>query len=177
MDEGDKSKYELDLWGIKELLHNLANILTMIVLGVIIGKMTECIIFYISYSVLRSFAGGYHANTRLKCYLFSTMMLAVFILTVGTLAEHIAFANVIIVVAAAVILMLAPVDNNNKLLYDKEKITFKRITVAAMLVEIVIYIIVYIFKWNIPAACMAESMMWVSIMVVLGELKLRVKRT
>ena len=39
------------------------------------------------------------------------------------------------------------------------------------------YIIVYIFKWNIPAACMAESMMWVSIMVVLGELKLRVKRT
>ena len=30
MDEGDKSKYELDLWGIKELLHNLANILTMI---------------------------------------------------------------------------------------------------------------------------------------------------
>ena len=57
MDEGDKSKYELDLWGIKELLHNLANILTMIVLGVIIGKMTECIIFYISYSALRSFAG------------------------------------------------------------------------------------------------------------------------
>ena len=53
------------------------NISSALIIGLIFGKFFEAAVFIVAYCSLRSFAGGYHAKTPLRCYVFSVIMLII----------------------------------------------------------------------------------------------------
>ena len=52
----------------------------MIIIGLLFNMICESIIFMVSYSILRIYAGGYHASTPIRCYLFSIVMIVAVLL-------------------------------------------------------------------------------------------------
>ena len=63
------------LYGIKEGLTILQNIIISIVLGILFNNLFQTFIFLIAYIPLRSFAGGYHAASVKKCMVYSLILI------------------------------------------------------------------------------------------------------
>ena len=70
-DEKHTDNYELYEYAIYILLSSAFHIATVIVLGLVVNLLTESLVFYLSFIVIRKFAGGYHAKTPTRCYIIS----------------------------------------------------------------------------------------------------------
>lgn len=73
--EGDTEKY---IYGINQIFVSVLNVSSTLIIGWIFSVVLEIEVFMTTYIPLRSFAGGYHAKTPLRCYLLSLMMLKIF---------------------------------------------------------------------------------------------------
>lgn len=111
-------------FGIEVTLLKLLHYISYIVIAVCMNRIFEfCIIFAVFY-IFRKNVGGFHAKTRLGCYLFSCTLIA------GSLwVTKIAFnLNIIYIITAVDIVILhflAPVQNANRELDEEEIIFFK----------------------------------------------------
>lgn len=120
-------------YGIEISISSFLNIFLVLLLGIIINHIAESIIFLLLFILIRSFTGGYHADTYFRCNL---LMCTTFILT--ALANSI-FSNkfslliiiVLICVTELIVSILGPIENKNKPIDDSKKIKLK-ITGTAM---------------------------------------------
>ncbi len=129
---------ELYIFGVNQFLNMLLNILTALFIGILFGETLQIILFMLAYIPLRSYAGGWHSRTPLRCYIFSVIMLIV--VSVGMkylyMAEWVYY--VILAAAASVVLILASVEDRNKPLDEIEHKIYKRRTVIITAAELII---------------------------------------
>ncbi len=64
---------EIYIYGINQILVSVLNVLSALIIGLILGTFFEVVVFMAAYIPLRIFAGGYHAKTPLRCYIFSVI--------------------------------------------------------------------------------------------------------
>lgn len=120
-------------YGIEISISSLLNIVLVVIAGILIHHIIESIVFLSLFILIRSFTGGYHADTYFRCNL---LMCTTFILT--ALANSI-FSNkfslsiiiVLICVTELIVSILGPIENKNKPIDDSKKIKLK-ITGTAM---------------------------------------------
>ena len=65
---------EVYVYGIHQSLIILSNLAITIILGVISSMIWESIVFMFAYISIRIYAGGYHAETQLRCYVVSILI-------------------------------------------------------------------------------------------------------
>ena len=103
-------------YGIEISISSFLNIFLVLLLGIIINHIAESIIFLLLFILIRSFTGGYHADTYFRCNL---LMCITFILTVWS---NCMFSNklslsiiiVLIFVTELIVSVLGPIENKNK---------------------------------------------------------------
>lgn len=103
-------------YGIEISISSLLNIVLVVIAGILIHHIIESIVFLSLFILIRSFTGGYHADTYFRCNL---LMCTTFILT--ALANSI-FSNkfslliiiVLICVTELIVSILGPIENKNK---------------------------------------------------------------
>lgn len=141
-DESSRDNYELYEYAIYIVISSLLHIVTVVILGLIFSLIIESSLFYLSFIAIRKFAGGYHASTPSRCYLFSLTvsaavlaLLKLMLLYDGWIME--AAAAGFGLVFLAVIICLSPLESENNPLNDREKRVYKKI---AVLNSIIIYI-------------------------------------
>ena len=65
-------------YGVEVILCDIVDVIVVLISGIIFGKMTEALWYYVNFLVLRSATDGYHAKTLLACKLcMAIMMIAV----------------------------------------------------------------------------------------------------
>lgn len=129
-DEKHTDNYELYEYAIYILLSSAFHIATVIVLGLVFNLLTESLVFYLSFIVIRKFAGGYHAKTPTRCYIVSiitiVLMLCIikWILIINYLSIYYSlfFSELVCVL---ILCFLSPLDTENKLLNGKERTIYK----------------------------------------------------
>lgn len=108
-------------YGIQNLLIFLFNLFSFMVIGAIFHTIMYTVVFILFYSVLRIYAGGYHASTAMRCYFISNVIVLMFII----LFKNLPINNVVSCISAfccyTYIFMFAPVDTQNKHLDQLEK--------------------------------------------------------
>jgi accessory gene regulator B len=67
-------------YGIQNLLIFLFNLFSFMVIGAIFHTIMYTAVFILFYSVLRIYAGGYHASTAMRCYFISNIIVLIFII-------------------------------------------------------------------------------------------------
>ena len=67
-------------YGIQNLLIFLFNLFSFMVIGAIFHTIMYTVVFILFYSVLRIYAGGYHASTAMRCYFISNFIVLMFII-------------------------------------------------------------------------------------------------
>lgn len=111
-------------FGIEITLLKLLHYISYITIALCMDRVWEFLVIFAVFYCFRRNAGGYHAKTRLGCYLFSCSLIAGS-LWLTRIDFHI---NVIYVIAAAdlvILHFLAPVQNANRTLDEEEVIFFK----------------------------------------------------
>ena len=162
----DKDLYE---YGLNQSFILLANIFTTILVGWIFNMMIESIIFLLAFVPLRSYAGGYHAKTPLRCYVLSVIMISITLLLIRMPVWGLLSVVFITTTATGVILVFAPVEDINKPLKQTEKKEYKR---RINFILATLLGLVYLF-WSIEhqiSICIMSALVMGAVMVLLGKL-------
>ncbi|RGH61980.1 hypothetical protein DXD93_09660 [Ruminococcus bromii] len=128
-DEKHTDNYELYEYAIYIILSSAFHMATVIVLGLVFNLLTESLVFYLSFIVIRKFAGGYHAKTPVRCYAFSVIS-SIIVLCLIKLSNSVCFifTYVLIVLelfSVVLILLISPLDTENNPLNSREKKSYK----------------------------------------------------
>lgn len=111
----------------------------------------ECFVFTLIFVPLRSYAGGYHAETRLRCFIQSMLTLALALGTIKILTIYrILFIPLSLIAAAlsVVIWRLSPVDTENKRLNKEERGIFRKKARITLIIEIIAAVVTYIVGFS-----------------------------
>ncbi len=114
-------------YGLESSLKQLINVLTTVVLGAFFNLIIESIVFLICFSLIRTYAGGYHCKKALNCYFFSSgIIIFVLLLIKFTPNEFTVIISLILLfISIPVLLKFAPVEALEKPLDDEEKSHFR----------------------------------------------------
>lgn len=152
------------------LLSTVANLLILILFTLLTKKYLESIIFIMTFLLLRSAVGGYHAKTHIKC---CAGLVVIYLVMIAFLAYVPELLLVIIGVPFALlsgmsIIFLSPQDSQNKPLTKIERIKYKKQSSTRLSILILTYFILIIFKRNFSAFALSYSLTAISILLWLG---------
>ena len=164
---------EIYIYGINQILVSVLNVSSALIIGLIFGVFFEITVFMAAYIPLRSFAGGYHAKTPLRCYIFSVIMLIVVSIGMKYLYMTEWVYYVVLAAAASVVLILSPVEDRNKPLDETEHKVYKRRTVLIMTVELFIALLLKLAVLDTLFVAIVYSFIVLSLMLVTGKVKNR----
>ncbi len=116
----DESAFFTFAFGL--MLSQAFGIATCLIIGAIFQCIIESIIYLLFFIPLRTFSGGFHAGSHLKCYVSSVLLFgfSVFLgVYIGVLLQLFVIAIVFACCALAV-LLTAPAEDKNKPLSEPE---------------------------------------------------------
>lgn len=169
----DSDENELYIFGVNQCLNMLLNILTALFIGILFGETLQILLFMLAYIPLRSYAGGWHSRTPLRCYIFSVIMLIA--VSVGMKYLYIVEWVYYVVLAAAVsvVLILAPVEDRNKPLDEIEHRVYKKRAALIAAVELVIALMFKVTELDSLFVAVVYSFAVLSLMLIAGKAKNR----
>lgn len=114
---------EICIYGYELIISSLIGAGLVFILGAILRRLIDTVIFIAVFVSTRQYCGGYHANSYFKCIMtFSGVYCVVIALTTIMLNVYGLKVWLLIVIAAgSVIIELSPMENENKPMTDHEK--------------------------------------------------------
>ena len=164
----DKEVYR---YGVQQGLNLTLNILTTIIIGVLCGMVYPSILFLVCYMPLRSFCGGYHAKTHLRCYIYSVIMITSILLVTKYTAFNIFLYEVLVLISLIIILLLAPVEDENKKLDSVEKRVFRKKAYIITFLEVLLYHIFLLTHLTYCYIILCVALFSLSILMIIGSIK------
>ena len=158
-------------YGFFQSVMMILNIVTTLILGIIFQLVIPCILINLVYIPIRTNAGGHHASSPFKCYVNSTIIIAVLLSVIKWVAIPIFISIVILAVSSAVIIILAPVETENNPLDEEEKRVYRKRTIVILGIEIVIFIISLILNKNLIAEIISLGLLTECLMLIIGCVK------
>jgi len=168
IEEEDREIYE---YGLHYGIATLINILCTLLIGLCMGMFVEAVLFMIVYIPLRSYAGGIHAKTELRCFIYSNLIVVV-ILAVGKLLADTLIVQLIAgIIAAGIIIFFAPVEDQNKPLDEDEVRIYGRKARKILLIEIVGIGVLKLFAYDLGVSVAVVSISSLAVFLVAGYIK------
>ncbi len=136
---------ELYLYGIQLLSEKLLGLCSILLICILTGRVLQGGVFYISYSLMRKYAGGYHAGKFITCYLSSCLI--VFLCVMLSFLPFAQISSLVLVfVSLPVIFILAPTEHSARPLEECEKIRYRKLTRIVAVCELCVFALLYVFK-------------------------------
>lgn len=162
---------ELYVFGIEQGSIMLLNIITTIIVGFALGMAWQGIVVLIVYIQLRIYAGGFHAKTQLKCYLFSIGLTSAALLGIKMVPWTGFICLMVTIVASGIIFLLAPIEDSNKPLDQMELGIYKRRTRFILGSLLIMALLLWLLGQQQISICIIMAVSLLAIMLLLGELK------
>lgn len=125
--------FDIYVYGFELVLSFLFSVAVMLFVGIVTNRILHTILFLLVFITLRSFSGGYHANTYGVCFMVT---ISVFIVTI-LLAEYINicwwYYLLLLSVGLPLIYIFAPIEHHNKPLETNDKARCKMISTILFL--------------------------------------------
>lgn len=132
---------EIYSFGINRVLTIFLNVVTTLVLGLIYGQIFGVMLFFIAFILLRSYSGGYHASTPIKCYVLTVLLITAILSVMNFVYLHRYVCFGLSLLSGIIIIILSPSEAKNKPLDEIERIIYKRKTVSFLCIEVIIIIV------------------------------------
>lgn len=144
-----QSELSIYRYGLENFFIFSLEMMSVFIISIIIGILWETCIYYLSFIPLRIFAGGYHADTRLKCYLISLLAFGIFsfLLKISSFNLNSYVILVISTFSVIVIYILSPIVHKNKRI-SAEQVLYQRKLSLYICNIIYIVIICFVFLLN-----------------------------
>lgn len=125
-------------YGLEAMYSSLLELLSILALAALIGNFWQTVLFFAAFIPLRLYAGGYHASTRLRCFLTSLVVYAAFtiMLEIVPVAWFVPLAFIGGAVSFLIVWLFAPVIHQNHRSGLKHQVRFRRISIRICVVEV-----------------------------------------
>lgn len=165
---------EIVQFGIESIIGNMTGLLLTITIGFCFGEPMVSLLFYILFFPLRKSAGGFHADTKGRCFIISVVIL-ILSFTLFVMFEHSQLFFVMSFIAfGVIILILTPVDNPSKRYDNKERKIYRRRSLIVLVVESLIFVVACYFKWDTAIKSLEMVFFVGSSSMVMGSFKNKV---
>lgn len=130
-------------YGFEAIYSSLLELSTILLLSMIVGNFWQTVLFFVAFIPLRVYAGGYHASTRLRCYLTSLAVYGVFSLALQMipLAWVIPFSWMGGVVSLFIVWFYAPVVHKNRVTGLQKRRTYRKISLIVCVLEVLLVVV------------------------------------
>lgn len=169
-------QYEICRFGFQQGLTILLNAITIVVIGAVMGELWQAMLFMGLYAPLRSYAGGFHARTATRCYIYSILLMIAVLLAMKYLYIPTFICIIAFVISCAIILILAPVEDANKPLDNTEQIVYRKRTYVITAIESVVFIMALLVKATSIALCVMYVFLIMGLILIAGECKNRLNQ-
>jgi accessory gene regulator B len=143
IDENHKDVY---IYGFEILISNVINFCLIMGLGIMFREFIHSFLFYVVFVVTRSFCGGYHAGSYLKCNVLFTVIYLTTLLFSKLMNPFMSLVYLFIFLAIYIgcVIEYAPIDSENKKLTKDNKQRFKSISILISLMWTGLIVILYL---------------------------------
>ena len=164
---------ELYVYGFFVLLSKGLFFLVSAFFGWILGGLWESIVFYIMFSALRSYAGGFHASKESICTCCTTVSLFLSSLSICYMEKsgNMAIPFCILAVCGAVVYLLCPLDSEEKPLTNSELVFYRQKSRAIVVVIVLMSIACLCLHIPHVLYAAATGMALECCLLVLGNIK------
>jgi accessory gene regulator B len=153
---------DIYIYGLQMMISGIVKFIGFILIAWTLGWIPEALVFIITFSSIRVYAGGYHADTYIKCFLITATatFLSIFIVRTFFIDYMFPCTAILIILACSMIFKYAPVDTPNKRIAGDEIKVYRAKAIRNMLLEILLIVIVlllapqWMFFCNIAAMAM-----------------------
>lgn len=162
---------ELCRYGIQQIFSILLNLLTTMIIGLGFGMLWQSVLFLLVYIPLRSYAGGYHAETPFRCYLFSVGMIIAVLAVLKYVSDGDWVYGISAVGSGCILWIFAPVEDRNKPLDALEQCVYRKRTRLLLCVTVGILFLLMVLRLSQAWHCIALSMLTLSVVLLAGKRK------
>lgn len=170
----DKLPFEIYVYGFELLISSIIETGALLFVGFLIGKFIETILFLFSFSSIRFFSGGYHANSYIKCFVV-TLFSYLFVLLLYNYLREFSVINIIIfaffefILSLILFIKVSPIKSNGKTIFNPKM--QKRLSIIALCINIVLVMVLFnIFKNNILIIVLPTILM-VDTLIIIEKIK------
>lgn len=134
----DTCRYGLDIF-----ISSAIEIVSILFIAFFVGNFYETFLFFLAFTPLRIYAGGYHANTKMRCYLISLGVYCLFTIITSMLSQETYWMINLIstLFSMSIVLILAPVIHKNKYINQIELKFYRKISILICLMETLIILL------------------------------------
>lgn len=147
----DKKDTAIYRYGMEVMFLTVIEVASILMIAVVVGNGLETLLYFLAFIPLRLFAGGYHATTRLRCYMLSLAVYGAFSACLIVVPERL--LSILSIGAAALSLVMvlswAPVIHRNRLIDDESIKKYKKISCSIAMMETVLIFIGSLFFQSI----------------------------
>ena len=163
---------ELYQYGFFILLTGFFHFIVTLVLGFFFNVFCESIVFYIMFTLLRSYAGGIHAKTECQCLVLSDLAILICVVGIRILksSSNVLFTLFLLSSGFGCILSLSPLDTEEKPLTAEERSHFKNLTRRIALGILVIALAAYAVGMSSIFHCAVVSFVLESVLLLTGKM-------
>lgn len=166
----DKDLYS---YGFFVILSRILFFVEATIFGIILHTVVESIVFFVLFSIIRSYAGGVHASSEFKCTAYTTSALLICILSIKTLMQY-NFDYIILILlilSAICILLLSPLDSLEKPLNKEETKHYRKVSWIITGLIIVLTLAFYLLDLKSISLSCAISLVLESVLLIAGKVK------
>ena len=168
----EEEREEIISYGTKRCKVIFVSTLVVLTLSWILGIIWQGIIFWLCLSVLRRYAGGYHADTEKRCYVISFVMILISLLCIKFIHFDKYWELFIIqTINFFIIFLMAPIENKNHILDFDEKSRYGDLTKSIELSLYFVYIFLNLVDRYKEASSIGMANILVAVSILLGYAK------
>lgn len=166
-----QDRLEEYVYALEIVLNILIADITMLIIGLAMHMVWECITFWLVYKALRKYCGGYHFATSLKCYLSSCLMCPIVLAVIKYTPYNVLGYGVITLTALIILFILSPVEAVNKPLDEKEERVFGIVAKILIVLAAVCWgITTIVFHKTVLSHIISLSVISVAVFVIAGKI-------
>lgn len=178
--ESDSVIYE---FGLDKLFSTFTNFSLALMFGLLFGIFWQTIVFYLSYTLLRIYAGGYHAEKPINCFFASIGVLIPCLVVIrfyqvwdvaaemqNVLAKTVFYA--LLIISGVTLLAMGPVEHKNKRLDAQEKVVYEKRLHRNLIIVLSTAIFFSAASINRYAVAVLCGLILVTVTAVIGKIKL-----
>lgn len=165
---------EIISYGLEIIITKAVFIAIIIFLGIITKCLPDVIAFIISFTVIRQYGGGYHADTRIRCFILSvlTLFLDIVMIKLADLGFiSMLFLIIITLLSIVYIWIVAPIDTKNKRLDADEIVHYGKRAKVVILILCLIVCILLFFKINNYARAIMFGIVTEAFLMIAGAVQ------
>lgn len=166
-----ESEEKIYLYGFQMGLELISNLIASILIAMKMDMLPQAAIFFIVFIPIRSYAGGFHFEKYLHCFILSVVTYV----GVLELSQILTIAGEIHIVADVVLLILVrylfPVQNVRRMIDKDEKQYFSKKLQQILVADFVLIVVLLVLKKEDLLAVVSLTLVLIVVSMIAGKIK------